>query len=151
MPDFSKFISFDEKLDILIDKEGRWFHNGEKVTHPGVYRYLNSILDIDKDGYFLKQGERKFYIKVEDAPFVVKSLLEKNKKIFLLLNDDSKEELEPEKIEFKDDIDVYVYVKNGKFTAKFLRKALTQLYNYVVEKDDGYYLLIDGKEIKLSS
>ncbi len=145
----SKYFKFDEKFEIKIDKEGRWFHNGEEITHPGVYRYLNSILDVDENGYFLNDRGRKFYIEVEDTPFVVKSIVEKDGKVYIVLNDDTEEELDPEKVSVGDNEVFYIKVKGGKFPARFLRKAQNHLYDFVREEDGNFYLEVNGKKVKL--
>ena len=147
--DFSRYFKFDEKFEIKIDREGRWFHNGQEITHPGVYKYLNSLLDVDEKGYFLNDRGRKFYIEVEDAPFVVKSIVEKNGKVYVVLNDDTEEEFDPETLEIKGEDVFYIRVKNGKFPARFSRKAQTQLYDFVKEESDNYFLEINGKKVKL--
>ncbi len=149
MEDYGRFFKFDDKFEIKIDKDGRWFHNGEEITHPGVYKYLNSILGVDEKGYFLNDRGRKFYIEVEDVPFVIRSLIEKNNKVYLLLNDETEEEFNPEALEIKNGEVFYVPVKEGQFLARFSRKAQTQLYEFVKEKDGSYLLEVNGKKTEL--
>ncbi len=144
----ARYFNFDEPFEIRIDKDGKWYHNGREITHPGVFRYLNSVLDVDEKGYFLRDGERKFYIEVEDAPFVVNSLVECDGKICVLLNDGTQEELDPESLTFRDEV-VYAKVKNGKFPARFSRKAQNQLYQMIEEDNGNFYLSINGKRVRL--
>ena len=145
----SKYFKFDEKFELRIDKDGRWFHNDEEITHPGVYKYLNSLLDVDDKGYFISDGKVKFYVQVEDTPFIVKSLINKDNKVFLVLNDDYEELLDPETLEIKDEV-FYVKVKNKKFPARFSRKAQNQLYGFVSETEDGFVIKVNNKEKKFS-
>jgi hypothetical protein len=62
-------------LDILIDAEGRWFHEGAPIEREALVRLFSSILRREADGGFvLVTPAEKMAIRVEDAPFVAVEL-----------------------------------------------------------------------------
>ncbi|MCH8551030.1 MAG: DUF1285 domain-containing protein [Natronospirillum sp.] len=58
-------------VDIRIDREGQWWHEGDPIRRAGLVRLLASVLICEDDTYWLKTPAEKMQIEVEDAPFVV--------------------------------------------------------------------------------
>lgn len=129
-----------ENIDIFIDKDGNWFCNGEKVKNRKIYLYFMKILKKDENGYFLDDGTTKVYVKVEDTPFVVRSV-EKREGFLLTLNDETVEKLDLKTLTFKGNI-VYCKVKGGE-RARFSRPAYYQLAKYI-EEEDGKFFIEEG-------
>lgn len=59
------------KMDMLIDRQGRWFHEGEEIRRLPLVKLFASILKKEGDHYFLVTPVEKWQITVEDAPFYV--------------------------------------------------------------------------------
>ena len=58
--------------EILIDKEGVWFHNGEKFTNEKIISFFGKSVNITADGdYVIHYGDYTYPLKVEDAPYFV--------------------------------------------------------------------------------
>lgn len=58
-------------IDIRIDGEGRWFHEGGEIRRPSLVRLLSSVLRREADGsYWLCTPVEKFSIGVDDVPFI---------------------------------------------------------------------------------
>lgn len=58
-------------IDIRIDAEGNWFHEGAPIRRAGLVALFASILRGEEDGsYVLVTPAEKRTIVVEDAPFV---------------------------------------------------------------------------------
>jgi hypothetical protein len=58
-------------IDIRIDADGRWFHDGEPIRRAGLVALFASILRGEEDGsYVLVTPAEKRTIKVLDVPFV---------------------------------------------------------------------------------
>lgn len=57
-------------IDILIRRDGTWFHEGSPIGRPGLVRLFASILRRDPEGFVLVTPAEKMSIVVEDAPFV---------------------------------------------------------------------------------
>ncbi len=135
---------------IYIDNRGNWYQDGIKITHRWTYLANNKNLQIDEDGdFFIDEGMGKIYVKVEDTPFVVRMVDKKNGNFKLLLNDETEEPLVPENLYLNEDNIPYTRVKNGKFDARLLRPAYYELAKHAVEEEDGFYLQVDDKRIKI--
>ena len=58
-------------LDLKIDRDGVWFHEGRKISRESLVRLFASILRKDGDGrHYLVTPVEKYGIMVEDAPFL---------------------------------------------------------------------------------
>jgi len=58
------------EIDIVIKKNGLWFHEGTPIGREALVRLFSTVLRKDPDGYVLVTPAEKLSIKVEDAPFV---------------------------------------------------------------------------------
>jgi uncharacterized protein len=59
------------RIDIRIEAEGRWFHEGGEITRPAMVRAFSRILRRESDGgYALVTPAEKLAITVEDAPLL---------------------------------------------------------------------------------
>lgn len=57
-------------IDIVIKKNGLWFHEGTPIGREALVRLFSTVLRKDPDGYVLVTPVEKLTITVEDAPFV---------------------------------------------------------------------------------
>ncbi len=58
------------EIDIVIRRDGTWFHEGTPIGRAPLVRLFSSIIRKDDDEYFLVTPVEKLKIRVEDAPFV---------------------------------------------------------------------------------
>ena len=58
------------EIDIVIKKNGLWFHEGSPIGREALVRLFSSVLRKDPEGYVLVTPVEKLSIKVEDAPFI---------------------------------------------------------------------------------
>lgn len=59
------------RIDIRIDAEGRWFHEGGAIARPAMVRAFSRLLRREADGgYVLVTPAEKLAITVEDAPLL---------------------------------------------------------------------------------
>jgi hypothetical protein len=126
---------------ILLDAEGRFWHEGEEVTHHGLRAALWRWLDRNPDGrWVLRLDERRFvYLEVADAPFVVRSLRWEGERAILRLSDDSEEPLAPETLRLRNGV-AYAGVKGGRFEARLSTAAWGVLAERIDERDGVFYL-----------
>jgi uncharacterized protein len=67
------------EMDMRIDREGRWYHEGEEIKRQPMIKMFSSILKREGDDYFLVTPVEKWKIQVEIAPLLMTSLsVEKN-------------------------------------------------------------------------
>ncbi|MBV8682129.1 MAG: DUF1285 domain-containing protein [Caulobacteraceae bacterium] len=57
-------------IDIVIRRDGLWFHEGTPIGREGLVRLFSTVLRKDPDGFHLVTPVEKLRIKVEDAPFI---------------------------------------------------------------------------------
>lgn len=57
-------------IDIVIRRDGRWFHEGAPIGREALVRLFSTILRKDPDGFHLVTPVEKMRIEVEDAPFI---------------------------------------------------------------------------------
>jgi hypothetical protein len=58
------------EIDIVIQKDGAWRHEGALISREALVRLFSTVLRKDPDGYWLVTPVEKMKITVEDAPFV---------------------------------------------------------------------------------
>lgn len=61
-------------IDIVIQRDGRWIHEGHEITRKELVRLFASILRLDPDGYYLVTPQEKLKVTVINAPFNAISL-----------------------------------------------------------------------------
>jgi hypothetical protein len=57
-------------IDIVIQRSGRWVHEGRPIGREALVRLFSTVLRKDPDGFHLVTPAEKMRITVEDAPFV---------------------------------------------------------------------------------
>jgi hypothetical protein len=122
---------------IAIDREGVWFHEGEEVTHAGMLANLQSDLRRDAQGYHLQVGIVRVPVDVEDTPFVIVRAERDDDRLTMILNDLSRERLDPGTLRFTENGTPYCSVKGGKFEARWSRAATYQLLQHVEPDASG--------------
>ena len=58
------------EIDIVIKKNGLWFHEGTPIGREALVRLFSTVLRKDPDGVYLVTPVEKMKITVEDAPFI---------------------------------------------------------------------------------
>ena len=58
-------------MDMIIDREGRWIHEGGEIKRPAMVKLFASILVFEEGDYFLVTPVEKWRIQVDVAPLFV--------------------------------------------------------------------------------
>ena len=141
-----------------IDKEGRWFFQGEEITHRKTYLlYCRSLTRDDTGRIVLRVGREECPVEVEDAPFVVMTLEFVSRapggeeEVWITLNDESREKLAPETLRIGPGNIPYCQVRNGMFEARFSRNAYQVLLPHILpdERENQFFLSLNGKKYPL--
>jgi uncharacterized protein len=144
-----------ETPPIRIDKEGRWFYQGEEITHRRTYLLYCRSLTRDESGrIFLRVGREECPVEVEDAPFVVTTVefvssgMDGREAIWLTLNDETREKMSPETLHIGPDHVPYCRVREGIFEARFSRNAYQILtpHIHLEEKENRFFLSLNGEK-----
>lgn len=59
------------EMDMIINREGHWIHEGEKIERKQLVKLFTSILKRAGDDYFLVTPVEKWKIAVQVAPLVI--------------------------------------------------------------------------------
>ena len=57
-------------LDLHIDREGVWYHEGTRFQREALQHLLASVMRLEGERYFLVTPQVKFAIDVADVPFL---------------------------------------------------------------------------------
>lgn len=60
-------------MDLRIDREGQWIHEGDPIRRPALVKLFASILKREGGNYFLVTPVEKWQINVDVAPFFMVS------------------------------------------------------------------------------
>ena len=140
----------EEKTDkfkhrFFIDKEGNWFQDGIPVLHRWTYLHNNKLLSRDEEGrYYVDEGSGRLYVKVEDTPFVVKMVDMREDGFYAILNDETEERLDLDKLWMNEENVAYTRVKNDRYEARLLRPAYYELTKHLIEEGDNFYIEVKG-------
>lgn len=61
-------------MDLVIARDGAWYHEGAPITRQALVRLFSTILKREGDHYYLVSPVEKWQIRVEDAPFHMRAL-----------------------------------------------------------------------------
>jgi hypothetical protein len=133
------------EISVKIDKNGNWFINNEPVKHEGIALFLTRSVVKENTGYYLKIKDEKIPIEVEDTPYIVKQVMHRNGKFFLLLNDGTTELLNPSTLEVGRENILYCKIKEDA-RARFSRPAYYQIAEHIRQDSEGYFIIVEGKK-----
>ena len=145
------------EIDIVIDAQGRWFHEGGHFDRQDLARMFASILRKDGESYFLVTPGEKLKITVKDVPFSI--VLMKNEIIdgqqqlsFITSLGDEVVANEKNKIEFRasenGDQIPYIEIRNNLW-GKLNQSTYYELIELAEERLEGFFLSSGGVDFKI--
>lgn len=162
--------TIESEIDIKIDSQGRWFHEGGYFERQDLARLFASILISENGQYFLITPSEKIKIVVEDVPFSivlmdVKSIQGQQEISFITSLGDEITAGKSNPIEFRQfsgDWVPYVEVRNGLW-GRVVQSVYYELMSLVkegekkveideldaLEKNEDYYLESAGEVFKV--
>ena len=132
-PEFFRFApppGTSRESTIVLDRRGRFHHDGVLVEHPALERALRSWISAHPDDGrpILTNGYDWCYFRHEDAPMFVDAVAVSDAgEAVLKLFDGTEEPLDPAALSVGKDGVVYAKVRGGKLEARFTRHAQTGL------------------------
>jgi hypothetical protein len=137
-----------ESGKISFRRDGNWYSDDERIDNPRIALLFSQSIKRNADGsYYLQVAEERASITVEDTPYVVKALEDDELGGFtLVLNDDTREPLDPAALEIGARNVLYARVKHGTERARFLRSSYYHLSDCFESDDEGrYYVNLKGR------
>jgi hypothetical protein len=136
------------QIDIHIDYQGRWFHEGGHFDRQDLARMFASILRKEDDHYYLVTPTEKLKIRVDDVPFsivLMKAEIKEGTQVISVITSLGDEVVasEDNKIEFRasanGDVIPYIEVRNGLW-GKFNQSTYYELINLAEARDNGFFI-----------
>jgi hypothetical protein len=149
--------TIEGEIDIVIDSQGRWFHEGGHFDRQDLARMFASILRKDGQSYFLVTPGEKLRITVKDVPFSVvlmKSELigDQQQLTFITSLGDEVIASEKNRIEFRaneaGDQIPYIEIRNNLW-GKLNQSTYYELIELAKEGLDGFFLSSCGIDFKI--
>ncbi len=137
---------------IVLDAEGRFSHDGERVAHPKLAAAMHGWISRHPDDgrYILTNGYDWTYLTVEDAPYVVRAVRVEPERVVLLLSDGTEEAWDPAGARVGAHDVLYTRVKDeaprGPFEARFSRHAQTSLAPVLEERGGRLVVHLAGRD-----
>jgi hypothetical protein len=121
---------------IVLGKDGRFFHEGEPVVHPGMHQAFASWLQRHPDDgrYILSNGYDWTYLTVEGASRFVRSVRSVEERPLLTLLDGLEARLDPQALRSDAEGQLSVALPGGE-SAVFTAAAQLQLAPWLAERD----------------
>ena len=132
-----------ESHQIRFGRDGHWYADDERIVNQRIAALFSRHVTQEADGsYWLRIGDERARIEVEDTPYVVARVDGGPPTGFRIgLNDGSEEELVVRTLRIGDGDVLYCDVKQGRYAARFLRPAQAELLRHVREDTAGRYVL----------
>jgi hypothetical protein len=131
---------------ISFRHDGRWYSDEEPIQNPRIEALFSRSIRRAADGlWYLQVGDERAPITVEDTPYVIRTIEDgPDGSITLLLNDWSREQLDPSTLEVGPANVLYCCVKGGEFRARFLRPAYYHLSSRFESDTAGFHIVLNG-------
>ncbi|NKB97832.1 MAG: DUF1285 domain-containing protein [Pseudomonadales bacterium] len=142
------------EIDIRIDRDGGWHHEGRPIDRLSIARVFSTILRLDDGEYFLVTSPEKLKIVVDDVPFIgidaqVRGDSQMSEIIVSTNMDDHVELSGQNPLEMREGIP-YVEVRNGLF-ARLSRNVYYRLIEHGQDEDGIWCLYSNGTRFELGS
>jgi uncharacterized protein len=140
-----------ERSGISLDREQRWWHDGEPVEHPRIIEAFNKGLKVQDDGrYKLEFGDDWCFVEVQGAAYRVLVLDEaEGDRLSIRLSDRTAEWLDVGSLVLDADGVLTAAVKGGRARARFSREAQFALGERVVSEGGAALVRIGGRSVPL--
>jgi len=146
-PDLKRWHTREDS-GLELDREVRWWHDGEPIEHPNIIEAFNRGVRVRDDGrYVLELGDDWCFIEVEDAAFKVVAVDQsEGERLSVRLSDRTAEWLDPAALAVGDDGVLTVKVKGGRAKARFTRDAQFQLAQHLAPGGEKLVLRVGAAE-----
>jgi hypothetical protein len=128
-----------EDSGLRLDKQVRWWHDGELIEHPHIIEAFNRGLRVTDDGRFqLHFGDDWCFVAVEACAFTVVAVdSASSERLSIRLSDRTAEWLQPHTLALDDEGVLTVEVKNGKARARFSRDAQFHMAEFLSVENEA--------------
>jgi hypothetical protein len=148
-PEFFRFPAPEgrsRESSIVLTKQGRFFHDGAPVEHPGMHRAFAGWLGRHPDDgrYILNNGYDWTYLTVEGPAYFVRSVRAEADRPWLELLDGRELALEPKALRCDAEGRLWLRLPEGE-EACFTPPAQLELSPWLTERQGAAGIEIDGQ------
>jgi len=145
---------------IRIDREGNWYYRGQIMSRLDIVNHFSRHMVLDDNGnYCITLGNDRCPVEVEDAPFVIRSIMKERGKgtrrdtLTAVMTDGTAERIHPDTITVGPGNVPYCTVRNGTMTARFSRPGYYQLAAFIEYDNakDAYYIPLNRERYYIST
>ena len=139
---------------IRFGKDGRWYCDGEPIANRAICQLYARAMTVDPDGRArLVLGEDRAEVEIEDTPWVVTGIDgDPTRGFTVVLNDETREPLDPTTLRVSAQHVPYCRVKDGRYEARLLRNAYYALVRHAEPGPGGTCVLpVAGRQVPLTS
>ena len=139
---------------IRFGKDGRWYSDDEPIPNRAICRLFSRAMKVETNGRGrLELGEDKADVIIEDTPWVVTAVEGDPARGFtVVLNDETREPLDPASLRVGAENVLYCRVKGGAHEARWLRPAYYDLMRHAEPAAGGAVVLpVAGRRIRLTA
>jgi hypothetical protein len=132
---------------IKFGKDGRWYSDDELIPNRAIGRLFSRALQVLPDGRArLELGEDRADVIIEDTPWVVTAVEgEPDRGFTIVLNDETREPLDPVTLRVGTGNVLYCRVKGGAHEVRWLRPAYYDLMRHAETAPGGEVVLPVGR------
>jgi hypothetical protein len=148
----SEGVALSRESKIRIDREGRFWHEGERIEHQGLATAFARWVQWDEEHrrYMLRNAMDWCWVTVDDAPLVVWAAhVAPDGAVTLTLSDGTKEPLALDTLRIDPEDVPYCDVRGGTIEAKFLPAAAFALLEHAEPDGDRWVLRLGGERVLL--
>lgn len=138
-------------VDLRLDAEGRWYHQGQPFEHARLIAAFDRGLDVHEDTgeAILRLGGRWCYVQADDTPFVVRRLRLEGDTLSATLNTG---ETLPVPAQGFEQSNGHLYTRlTPRRRARLDRAAHARLGDWLVETDAGLCVEAAGRRWPITS
>jgi hypothetical protein len=134
-------------IGLRLDRDGHFWHQGERVAHARLQQALLRWLDVRDDGKDLVRLDdvRYAYVDVDDTHLRVTAARWRGDRLDLVLDDGAEEELAYPTLALGGDGGLRCRVRGGRLTARFTSGAQQVALERVDAEGDRHVLIAAGR------
>jgi hypothetical protein len=147
-PEQPRRLHTREDSGIRLDRQLRWWHDGEPIEHPNIIRAFNAGLEPADGGRFiLRFGHDWCFVQVDDAAYAVTAVdVTADDGLSVRLSDLTAERLDPLTLHVEDGV-LTCQVKARRAKARFSRDAQYALGQYLEPAGAGVVLRVGANDL----
>lgn len=140
-------------VDLRLDGEGRWYHEGERFTHAGLIAAFDRGVDVHPESGepILRVGDRWCYIRADDTPLIARRIEHADDGLWLRLNTGRRVAVPEAGFESAGE---HLYVQlDALRRVRLGRAAQARLAEWLEGGDDGIAVAVGGRRwpVRLAS